>query len=252
MDPLFRVADIKVTPKKSFCNVIRPGSTQVVTAVENKAYPYGSRVMVSPGAEAKVFFDPINECALAGGTDITLRYDSKACRTVLLHNGTLTFKIDEEFKPDKTINIETAGGRVSALQGKFSVSQTQAGAEGSTDVTVAIACDDGKASFKGVDFQVAELDHEDTVTLASTLDKGFVKVVNTKGGFTVGIRDAEGNPRDVPVKPGQALKIWRKPLITGRSAAVTILITSTEGKLLTTPEGTLDKNAKISYRAEIQ
>jgi hypothetical protein len=251
MDPLFRVTNIKVTPK-TFCSVVKPGSTQLVAAVENKAYPYGSRVIVSGGAEAKVFFDPINECALAGGTDITLRYDGKQSRTILLHGGTLSFKVDEEFKPDKTMNIETAGGRVSALQGKFVVSQSQVGVEGSSDVTITVACDNGKASFKGVDFQVAELDHEDTLTLASTLDKGFVKVINTKGGFNVGIRDADGNPRDVPTKPGQALKIWRKPLSTGRSAAVTILITSPEGKLLTTPEGTLDKNAKISYRAEIR
>lgn len=248
MDPLFRITDIKVTPKTS-CGVIRPGSTQVVAAVENKAYPYGSRVLVSAGAEAKIFFDPINECTLAGGTAVSLTCSAKDSRTVLLHGGKVSFKVDEEFKPDKTINIDTMAGRASALQGKFEVSQQGNATDG--NITVTVTCDDGKVSFKGVDFQVAALDNDDTLTMASTPDKEFVKVINTRGGIAVNIRDSAGNPRDVATKPGQALKIWRKPLASGRSAAVTILITSTEGKLLTTPEGTLDKDAKISYKAEL-
>jgi len=249
MDPLFRITDVKVTPK-TFCCVIKPGSTQLVDAVENKAYPYGSRIVVGSGAGAKVFFDAVNECTLDGGTAVTLKYDSLDTRTILLHQGKLTFKVDEEFKPDKTINIDTATGRASAIQGKFEVSQL-GGTDGG-NITVTVACDDGKVTFKGVDFQVAALDHDDTLTLSSTNDRRFVKVINTKGGFDVGIRDAEGNPRDVATKPGQALKIWREPLSTGKSAAVTILITSPEGRLLTTPEGTLDQNAKISYRAEMR
>lgn len=222
-EPLFRINYIK-----GECRVQLPGSSAFVPAEDNRAYPYGTIVVSGPGASFSIFFSEYNECQVEENTRLAVLEESKNSpdKRLRFFSGKATLKLEEDFNEENSVVVETPAANCVALGGSFTISVRSGG---EMQITAIAVMRGGRISIDGPHYSIPELGQDDTLTVANSEDKTFVRIKVAKGGFGLQFRDKDGEMRSTELVEGSTIKIWRRRSATGQTVVVTILITAPSG-----------------------
>jgi len=228
------------------CTVQAPGAAQFVNAVDDQAYPWGTKIKTGRKSSVLVTFSEGNTCRVLANAVLTITKDVKdeKLKNIVLDAGKVEVKLEPEFHKtnNDSLNVVTPTAICGAIGCIFSVDVRNEKVEKIEFIVSVIMCDDGQILVNGHDFKIP-MDKEDGMVVATPTDRSFIRIKNIKGNFSAEIRDSEGQPKTVELKIGAVIKIWRAKSSTGNMWIVTILIEQ--------PDGTLGEAGAISYNEEI-
>lgn len=212
------------------CMVQTPDNAEFVNAVDGNAYAYGTKIKTGRKSSAVIVFSEGNTCRVLANAVLAITRDTKdeKLKSINLDTGKVEVSLDPEFHKthNDSLNVVTPTAICGAIGCKFSMDSR---IEEDLYVVIVI-CDDGQIKVFGKGFD-APMDTEDGMTMSSARDGSFMRLKNIKGSIVVQVRDSEGNPKNVEMKVGSVVKIWRSKSATGKVWIVTILITSPDGTL---------------------
>ncbi len=212
------------------CQVKTPDSRSFVTAMQNRAYPYGT--ILKTGAETVVHleFSKNNTCKVMANTTLELAEDSKnkKLKRLLLDVGKIEVTLDEELKETgNKIQVMTPTSICDAPGTRFTVA-----VQVEQDLKIAaFLVSKGIIKVWGEHFTVPELVKDGSVSIAASSDMSFIRLRNLKGKYKVEIRDENGEPRIVDTEPGATFKIHQRWSPDGKYLLVTTVLVSPDGEL---------------------
>jgi len=211
------------------CQVMIPDARSFETAVEGKAYPYGSKVKTGRKSSVVIQFSAGNVCRVLASTTLTVSEDAKdvKAKTIKLSEGEVAVELGEEFHKDNSLNVETAAAICGAIGCKFTIKSF---VEKELSITDA-ECLEGKLRFSGSDYDIPLFEKDDKVSIAKSSNKSFTRVKNYKGSFSVNHKNNAGEMMSTELKSGYSMKIYRNFSTTGATMLVTILVINPEGKM---------------------
>lgn len=220
-DPLFKIEAINGT-----CNVGAAGSETLEAAVEGKAYPYGTRVKTDRNSSCIIKFSTGNECMVMANADLILTEGTqdKKIKNIKLNQGKIDVTLEHDYNKNNELNVETTAAICGAISCKFTV---DARTEDDLNLTI-IGCAEGKIKLTGRNFGIMELDADDWITVASSLERDFIRIKNVKGLFQVIIKNDQGQEETIDLKPAGTLKIWTRRTEEG-NIVVTIMVLKPDG-----------------------
>lgn len=226
-DPLFRT--MKFTGD---CSVSIPPSSEFEPAVEGKAYPYGTRVKTGPKSNVHLFLASGNECRAFDDALMTFIEDPKDAKIkgIRLDRGKLEINLEEGFQENKNgFSIQTPIAICTALAGgRFSFEATSAQDLG----MVVIGNQDTKLKVNGPQYEIPLVEKDDWVAISTSLDRVFTRIKSVRGDFQLLVKDQDGNPKTIDLKPGMVVKILRRFSAPTSMLLVTVLITDLDGKTI--------------------
>lgn len=224
-EPLFKVK--KITGK---CKICLPDAAKFLAAEDGKAYPYGSKIKTGRKSSLVIEFSEGNECRVLANATLAVTEDTKdkKLKTVELDAGKIEVTLEEGFRKNNGLNVETATAICGAIGCKYNV---HAQRKRDLDIVV-IVCTEGSINAHGLGFKIPLMKGGNAVSISRSRDKVFTRVKNIKGTFIITITGSDGKPKDVEVIAGSVIKIWQRVSDAGDAIVITILITDPEGKLL--------------------
>ncbi len=248
-DPLFRV-----TAVQGSCNVQPKGKSAFEPAESGKAYHYGSRIKTDRNSSLIILLADGNECQVLANADLIMAEDARdsKLKIIKLSAGTVDVDLDPEFAEDGYgLHVETAAAICGVVGSKGSV---DARADKDMSVTT-LGVTEGKWFSKGDHFEIKELDAEDIISIATSIDREFTRLKNLKGQCSIDCKNSAGEMQTLEIKLNGVVKIWARSTDVGNNVTVTIIFTSPDGKVeqaftytekdLRTPEEIAQARAEI-------
>ncbi|MBN2300941.1 MAG: hypothetical protein JXN60_00360 [Lentisphaerae bacterium] len=243
-DPLFRILQIE-----GICTVQKPGETQEVNALEDYAYPYGTRVKTGRNSSAVIRLSQGNDCRILAKADLAITEDVKnpKIKVIKLDAGKVDITLDEEFdKSGDGLNVETASAICGAIGCKFSVDARMV-----QDLqVVVILCIKGKISIFGPHFKVPFITTDQGITVSSPRDRSFTRVKNVKGSYSIDVIGSDGEPKTIDIKMGSVIKIWRRKSEDGKLVIISTLVADETGALVEIITATERLSDEFAYLGE--
>ena len=232
-DPLLFVKEVK-----GRATITLPKSDEARTLTDHRAYLYGSRIETGAASEVRVAISERNFIVLGADTVAILKVaddDTANHRVVQVERGTATAQLEDDFdkKGTKRVTLQTLAGIGEPVSGgDYTVTVTQ-----DEDLSVAeyVASRGEMKLYDNALFSIPALRHDYRVAVATSSDKGFVRVRDLKGRFLVDLahlQNADGTPKTVEMQPEMMLKMWRKQSDIGGVWAVTVLFVDAKGGLV--------------------
>lgn len=232
-EPLMFVKEIKGT-----ASITLPGASESGPLSDNRAYLYGSRIETGPGSEVRVAISERNFVVLGADTTAILKVDGNDVdnhRIVQVETGTATAQLEDDFdkKGTKRVTLQTLGGIGEPVSGGDYTVTVQP----QDDLSVAefVATRGEMKLYDNALFSIPALRHDYRVAIGTSVDKGFVRVVDLRGRFLVdlaNLQNPDGTPKTVEMQPDMMLKMWRKQSEVGGVWVVTVLFVNAKGGLV--------------------
>jgi len=226
LDPAFRV--IKVNGD---CQVGIAGTDGFVPAEESKAYPYGSTIRTGGRSSLVVVLSEGNVVRVLANADLVMdenARDSKI-KTVRLHDGEIEVELNKAFhRGGNKLNVETATAICGAVGTHFRVASRE-----EQDLRIVIIrVIQGVINVYGENFEVAELDTSDWLSLLSPGDRSFLRLKNMQGEFDIRIKDQDMNDKNLPTQKGNVMKIWQRSVPGTNERVITAQLTDPTGTII--------------------
>ena len=226
-EPLFQVVGISGS-----CKVSVPGSSGYVDTQVGKAYPYGTTVVTAPESSVTLAFSSGNTCELLSDTTATLTEDSTDPnrKAVNILKGKILAKLDKEYTQANTLDVVTRCASVQFLVG----GEASIDAKSEADLKVAIVtCQSAQLGIVGPSYTIPLLEKEDSVTVACSDDRGFIRIRDLVGDYDLQVQDEQGGIRIIQMIKDSVVKILRKPSDAAESIMiVTILEIAPDGEFM--------------------
>ena len=244
---------IKFSAVSGDVRVTKPGAAESVLAVEQYAYPYGSRVSVpkwdgkpkSPVPMAVVYLSEKDHwLEVSAGTDITIS-DSPTnpdeTKVIDVHFGKIKTVVtlstvktgsDEGNKVvEKGINsllVRLPNGVVlTRLTERNAISVDKDG----ENTTMKIIPDNALLSVTGPQFKIPSQQIRRHSEIEIYGQKDYTRITNLSGLFTVSLDKGADAPEEVGLKQNTVVKIWRSYAEIGGKMAVAVMIVAPNGAL---------------------
>ena len=244
-EQLFQVTEIN-----GKCNLKRPKEKKFSPAVQNKAYPFGTKITTDSDSSLVISFSAGNTCRILPMSSATVDQsatDDKQ-KIVRLGNGEVELHLKENFhKGGYGLSVQTATAVFDAIGCEFRVASKLT--EENLRVIIARVLD-GSIKVYGDNFSASQLDKDDWVSLLSPADRSFLRLKTVKGKFDVTIKDENHEDKQIPTEEGTVLKIWQREVPGTGQHVVTIVLTSPKGELVETYTVTYEKDDKSGYNPE--
>ena len=224
-DPLFRVTSVQ-----GECTVMPKGDKAFVPVESGKAYHYGSQIKTGRKSSLIVLLADGNECQVLANAELVMAQDVKNAKMkiIKLKAGRVDIDLDPEFENSGYgLQVETAAAICGAI-----------GTKGTVDVrsdkemsVTTCGVKEGKFYAKGPQFMIPELDVDDLISIATSVDREFTRIKNLKGSYNINCKNSAGEPQTMEVKLNAVVKIWQRRTDIGNNLTVTIIFTSANGKV---------------------
>ena len=235
LQPMF-----ELTAAKGECMVKRPTSADFEEGEQGKAFPYGSLVKTGAGAGTTARLADGVLFVIGENAEVTIGEDAdnKMIKTLRVDAGNVETALSDEFLAECGLKVITPTALMDAKAKAFTLDvRTE------HDLTVvSILCKQGTMRVYGPHFNIPDLNDDDFLSVASSMDRTFTRIKNIKGTFDVAFRDSDGKEKTVTTEPETVIKIWQRRSETGSKSIVTILVTL--------PDGTLAEAVTYSVDAE--
>ncbi len=241
-DPLFRLS--KVTGDVS---VQKPGTNALEKALENHAYPYGTRIVVGQAnpkdktpvdPEVQVVLSPDHQFKLMTGADITISDGADADKKVFdVRNGKIgtfitvsTVKTggSEDAEVEAVINAIVVKTPLAECHKLTERNQISVSFDGKYYSCI-FASGGGMMDVSGPQFKILGMRRNSAVEVFG--DKDFSRLSNVAGEFTGEIERGIGPAEAVSFKTRCIVKIWRSYADIGGKMAVSVMVAYPDGKI---------------------
>ena len=232
---LFRI--VRVT---GVCTVEIPGGPSATPAVEGRAYPYGTKVRTGEKSSAEIVISDGNWFVAGENAIFSVAEDPRHRKTkvIQLSLGKINVTLEEKFRENEdALNVATPVAVCSVLGWQFNIESL---AEDDVNAVI-FSTEEGALHIFGSQFDVPEIKDGNRLSVTAARDQSFTRLTDVKGLYAINVRDSEGNPKIIEMKPGSSVKIWR-----GRSETRDIMIVTI---IQMTPEG-LREGDTILYRVD--
>ena len=230
-DPLFRVVGIQ-----GECLVKPPKASDFFPAVEDRAYPYGTKLRTGHSSSAIIRFSNGNDCRILSNARATIIQDAKdkKLKTVQLHEGKAIVELDKDFHESTTdaLNIETPAAICGAIGCKFEVSSSIDHSLGLNLVVIRIL--EGTISVFGPNFEIPLMKEKETLSVNCTLNGDFTRLKPIKGSLETNLTDPDGNRKVISMHKQSSVKLWRTRSVVEDNLVIAIAIVDPTGKILET------------------
>jgi hypothetical protein len=172
----------------------------------------------------------------------------------------MTFKEGMRNRNEKTVHVLTGeveadldpkfgeGGNVLNIQAGKSIAQAVG-----TNYRVAVRDEQnlkivvirvlaGVVRVLGENFQIAELQEDEWVSLLSPPDDSFMRLKTLRGDFEVTVKDQDKSDRSVPTEKDSVVKIWQRIVPGTGERVISAVFSDPEGELVETITVTFDPN----------
>lgn len=224
-DPLFRVTSVS-----GECTIMPKGDKTFVPVENGRAYHYGSQIKTGRKSSLIMLLADGNECQVLADADLVMAEDvnDSKLKIIKLKAGRVDIDLDPEFENSGYgLQVETAAAICGAI-----------GTKGSVDVrsdkemsVTTCGVKEGKFFAKGPEFMIPELDVEDLISIATSVDREFTRIKNLKGSYMINCKNSAGEPQTMEIKINAVVKIWQRRADVGNNLTVTIIFTSADGKV---------------------
>jgi hypothetical protein len=223
LEPLVRVTDLKGT-----CTVVKPDGTSL-TAEEGVAYPYGSVLRTGADSSMNLMIASETFARLLPSSDLSLKGSMDSLiKALQLNSGSIEVTLGDGVGPGETLVTSTLPAvSVTGAKCTFRVAATQ---EGNMTVAVITAVN-GNMSVSGPQYDVTMLPKGAQLSIVTPPDMQFIRIKDLEGDYEVTVTDSEGAPKNIKMKEGTVLKIWREAIPDSDMIAVTVLVTDANGVL---------------------
>jgi hypothetical protein len=225
-------AAFKIRKVEGQCSICREPPATPVPAEAGQAYAYGTRVTTAPLTSVQLEFSARNTFTVLTNSPASfiVKQDpaDPKLKTIELHAGRMDIALEENFREHNALNVETPAAVCSAIGCRF-----QANCVAESDAIVAsFLVHEGKVKVFAPNFEIPLMEKDDGVSVSHARDHTYTRVRNTKGEFSLNIRDSDGNPKIVEMKAGCVVKISRKVADSGDLQLITILVvTNMSGRI---------------------
>lgn len=205
-----------------------PDAKAFETAVEGKAYAYGTKIKTGRKSSVVVLFSTGNLCRVLASTVLTVTEDAKEikAKTIKLTEGEINVELIPDFHKDNSLNVETAAAICGAIGCKFTIKSYL---EKELQVVEA-ECEEGKLQFSGADFDIPLFEKEDKLSISKNTNKSFTRIKNYKGTFSVNHKNDQGEQMATDLKAGYSMKIYRNLSASGTTMLIHILFINPDNK----------------------
>ena len=211
-DPVFRLYQFKGT-----CTVEKPGEIPMrdeqnreiyPSAVQRKAYPYGTRIRTGASSTAQIDFTKRSHFTMRNNTQVLVGEDpaDPRIKMVRLESGSIEVLLEKGIeKNSNSVVIETPAAQCLATNRvEFTVEVRQ---EPDRYMTTVFATQDNisvvNPSLFNIYMNAPEKGREKGLTVSSTLDNNHISVSSIKGIFGMKVR----NPKDVDAIENELLAL---------------------------------------------
>ena len=224
-DPLFRITAIQ-----GDCQVQPKGTDAFVPAESGRAYHYGTHIKTGRNSSIIMLLSDGNECQVLANADLVMAEDTKdsKLKIIKLGAGAVDVNLDPDFaEGGYGMQVETAAAICGVIGSRGSVD-----VRSDNEMTVTtLGVKEGKWYSKGTHFKVSELDTEDIISIATSIDREFTRIKNLKGQYSVDCKNSAGETQTLEIKLNAVVKIWARRTEVGDNVTVTIIFTSPDGKV---------------------
>jgi hypothetical protein len=226
-DPLFRITSVS-----GDCQVMPKGEKAFQAVKAGKAYHYGSHVRTGRKSSLIIVLSDGNECQVLADADLVMNQDTKnsKLKIINLKSGTVDINLDPAFEESGYgLQVETAAAICGVIG---SVGSVNARSDNKMSVTT-LGIKEGKfwCRSKNDHFKVVEMDADDWISVACSVDREFTRIKNIKGSYTINCKDSAGDMQTIDLKLNGIVKIWARRAPVGDNVTVTIIFTSPNGKI---------------------
>lgn len=224
-DPLFRVTSVT-----GECTVMPKGDTAFVPVQQDKAYHYGSVIKTGRKSSLIIVLADGNECQVLANAELEMQQDTTdpKLKIIKLKEGRVDVNLDPEFEESGYgLHVETAAAICGAIGCKFSND-----VRSDNDMSVStFGVSEGKVKIIGKNFNIPEMDVDDFISVATSLDREFTRIKNLKGSFVINCKNSAGEMQTHEIKLNSIVKLWARRADVGDNVTVTIIFTSPDGKV---------------------
>jgi hypothetical protein len=226
--PLFQLTRVQ-----GACHVKRPGGTAFESAVDNKAYPFGTVVQTGTDGAATIAFtgtaaDRDLSAALGANAEaiVDRASDAPANRIITLRAGEVQVLAAGEI-PAQTLAVVTPDYAVSGFTGRAVVTILNA-----TDdlISTRVSVVKGSVTIDGNQFAMARAEAGCAFLIETGGDRSFTRIAAEAGEAVIALDNGTPAPLSFKALPRAIVKIWREYAPVGGRLVVAVFAVEPDGK----------------------
>jgi hypothetical protein len=226
--PLFQLTRVQ-----GACHVKRPGGTAFESAVDNKAYPFGTVVQTGTDGAATIAFtgtaaDRDLSAALGANAEaiVDRASDAPANRIITLRAGEVQVLAAGEI-PAQTLAVVTPDYAVSGFTGRAVVTILNA-----TDdlISTRVSVVKGSVTIDGNQFAMARAEAGCAFRIETGGDRSFTRIAAEAGEAVIALDNGTPAPLSFKALPRAIVKIWREYAPVGGRLVVAVFAVEPDGK----------------------
>ena len=246
LEPVLRAWDVRGTVM-----VQRGGHGSFEEMKEGRTYPYGSRFRTSAESSVRLAMSEESSVRLLQNAEILFaenRRDTSKKR-VILRGGEIEANLGPNFPSgNNELYVEAANFFVKAVGSTYRVALAT---EADLNILI-IRVFAGLVRVMGANFEVAELQADQWVSLLAPSDESFTRLKNLRGEFEVTVIDADKQQRLLSTEEGTVLKIWQRIVPETGERVVQVVLTDPQERMVETISVTFGPGEFAEFLAAIR
>jgi len=246
LEPVLRARDVSGT-----VTVQRADHTSFEPIEEGFAYAYGSRFVAAAESSVTLEMAAGHTVRVLANTEIVFTEGSENPRikTVRLIRGEVEASLGQKFhQGGHVLQIEAANALTQAVGTRYRVASRY---EQDLQIVI-IRVLAGVVRVLGENFEVAELQADQWLSLLSPPDESFLRLKNMRGAFDITVKDEEKENRRLPTEEGSVLKIWQRVVTETGERVVTAVFSDPDGQMVETVSVTFGPGEFADFWADVQ
>ena len=218
---------VRTVQLRGACEVNNPDAGSYAAAIENKAYPLGSKFRTGPDSSVTLVFSAQESVQLLASSEIIVfaaEGNPENGRVVRLLSGKIKSFLRENL-PEGSFGIEFPNAVCKNVEGRgeYAISS------GVTAETLVIKTITGAARVEGPHYYIPALRAANTVDIQTSADRSFSRLTSISGDFSIILEKGEEEPVNYGMSPKAVVKIWRETAPVGGRPVIAALVVSPTG-----------------------